>query len=555
MAKSSMFCPNCGTIGAPKTITKGSILIEIVLWLAFLLPGLIYSIWRLSSRYQACPACKAPNMIPANSPLALQATQAKGKAAPAPPPAPVPRLSTGGRINCADDSCTGVLGANGACGTCGRTPEQVRQATAAEWYVFLNERQRGPYTLRELTKAPADALVWRDGMADWVARSEVEIPDAPAGEVTPPTGTGGSGEEASRKDAAGPMGIASMVIGIVALVVGSIPFCGAWAILPALVGLALGIAAMVLHARRGGKRGMAISGIVLNSLAVVIVSILAAAISGSSDPPVAPAEPTANRPPMSEAASRSVDEQEAPEASAGAVIEKLVELAVGAIRESAPEVLAPILSKGARSRWSDEDLARLCAVMGILTNTEGGDDARLSAEQTAIDQLNPGARVSLAIKMDGEFVGALRLTLVSDEDGQSAAGFSFALSDIDLADATGEMVWPVTAKQYQAWLRSSAVDAVSLWKDYNANEVRADDKYKGRSLIISGKVQSIDKDFLDNLVVRLRSPNQFMATHANFAAEERDKVAQLAKGDSVLLNCVVDGLLLGSPVLRNCKLL
>lgn len=94
-----------------------------------------------------------------------------------------------------------------------------------------------------------------------------------------------------------------------------------------------------------------------------------------------------------------------------------------------------------------------------------------------------------------------------------------------------------------------------LWKDYNANEVRADDQYKGRSLIISGKVQSIDKDFLDNVIVRLRSPNQFMATHANFAEEERERVARLSKGDSILVNCVVDGLLLGSPVLRNCTFL
>jgi hypothetical protein len=67
-----MFCTNCGTIGAPKTYTKGSMLIEILLWLCLLFPGLIYSIWRLASRYKGCPACQAPNMIPANSPKAQQ---------------------------------------------------------------------------------------------------------------------------------------------------------------------------------------------------------------------------------------------------------------------------------------------------------------------------------------------------------------------------------------------------------------------------------------------------------------------------------------------------
>ena len=67
-----MLCPNCGTQGRPKTVTKGSILIEIVLWLCLIVPGLIYSIWRLTSRHKACPACDAPGMIPIDSPRAQQ---------------------------------------------------------------------------------------------------------------------------------------------------------------------------------------------------------------------------------------------------------------------------------------------------------------------------------------------------------------------------------------------------------------------------------------------------------------------------------------------------
>lgn len=36
-----LICTSCGHIGASKTITKGSILIEAVLWLCLLIPGLI----------------------------------------------------------------------------------------------------------------------------------------------------------------------------------------------------------------------------------------------------------------------------------------------------------------------------------------------------------------------------------------------------------------------------------------------------------------------------------------------------------------------------------
>ncbi len=68
MAKQQFVCTTCGFIGSPKKIVKGSILIELVLWLAFLVPGLIYSIWRLTTKYDACPKCKNASMIPADSP-------------------------------------------------------------------------------------------------------------------------------------------------------------------------------------------------------------------------------------------------------------------------------------------------------------------------------------------------------------------------------------------------------------------------------------------------------------------------------------------------------
>lgn len=67
MAK-KLICPNCGYKGTPKKVTKGSIFIELVLWLAFIVPGIIYSLWRLTSRHEACPQCGASNMVPLSSP-------------------------------------------------------------------------------------------------------------------------------------------------------------------------------------------------------------------------------------------------------------------------------------------------------------------------------------------------------------------------------------------------------------------------------------------------------------------------------------------------------
>jgi len=69
MAK-ELLCTKCGHKGKPKLFTKGSIFIEIVLWICFIIPGLIYSIWRHASRYKGCPKCNEPNMIPLDSPIA-----------------------------------------------------------------------------------------------------------------------------------------------------------------------------------------------------------------------------------------------------------------------------------------------------------------------------------------------------------------------------------------------------------------------------------------------------------------------------------------------------
>jgi ssDNA-binding Zn-finger/Zn-ribbon topoisomerase 1 len=61
-------CTECLTLSKPAQKTPGSILIEIVLWLCFLIPGLIYSIWRLNSRHKMCPSCHQKTVIPATSP-------------------------------------------------------------------------------------------------------------------------------------------------------------------------------------------------------------------------------------------------------------------------------------------------------------------------------------------------------------------------------------------------------------------------------------------------------------------------------------------------------
>jgi DNA-directed RNA polymerase subunit RPC12/RpoP len=46
---------------------------EVLLWLCFIVPGIIYSVWRLASRYQGCQKCGSKRIIPVDSPTAKAA--------------------------------------------------------------------------------------------------------------------------------------------------------------------------------------------------------------------------------------------------------------------------------------------------------------------------------------------------------------------------------------------------------------------------------------------------------------------------------------------------
>jgi hypothetical protein len=63
-------CTKCLFQGTMKKDTPGSFLIEVILWLAFIVPGIIYSIWRLSNKKLMCPQCKSSEIIPADSEMA-----------------------------------------------------------------------------------------------------------------------------------------------------------------------------------------------------------------------------------------------------------------------------------------------------------------------------------------------------------------------------------------------------------------------------------------------------------------------------------------------------
>ncbi len=62
------------------------------------------------------------------------------------------------------------------------------------------------------------------------------------------------------------MGTASLLIGIISLIISIIPMCNFMMILPAVIGLILGIADVAAKSKSGQPKRMSITGIILNSL-------------------------------------------------------------------------------------------------------------------------------------------------------------------------------------------------------------------------------------------------------------------------------------------------
>lgn len=95
-----------------------------------------------------------------------------------------------------------------------------------------------------------------------------------------------------------------------------------------------------------------------------------------------------------------------------------------------------------------------------------------------------------------------------------------------------------------------SVEAEKLSADYKANEVAADNKYKGKRLLVTGTVESINKDFKDEVWVGLATDNQFMPIHAEGFAPQQ--VSGLKKGSVIKIPCTGAGMIVGSPFLKDC---
>ena len=108
---------------------------------------------------------------------------------------------------------------------------------------------------------------------------------------------------------------------------------------------------------------------------------------------------------------------------------------------------------------------------------------------------------------------------------------------------------PATSKQLVSAVDVIPVTAEEYYRAYKANEVTADDKYKGKAIQIRGIVRAIGKDLLDKPYVSLGAGDFGEVPVYNIEIEQARK---LAVGMEIDVTCFGNGMMLAIPNL-DCK--
>jgi hypothetical protein len=100
----------------------------------------------------------------------------------------------------------------------------------------------------------------------------------------------------------------------------------------------------------------------------------------------------------------------------------------------------------------------------------------------------------------------------------------------------------------------ATLTAAELLDAYAANEVRTDALYKGKVITVSGKVESVGKDILDNMYISIAGSNEYsiFSVQAFFDTQYASRLSTYSKGDHVLVTCRCDGQF-GNVLLKNCR--
>ena len=96
---------------------------------------------------------------------------------------------------------------------------------------------------------------------------------------------------------------------------------------------------------------------------------------------------------------------------------------------------------------------------------------------------------------------------------------------------------------------SVIISASKLYKEYNENEIAADEKYKGKIIEVTGVIRDIGNDIMDNAYITLVGDEYFGDIQCYF--NEKSVVAKLSKGKRITVIGSCSGLMINVQI-NNC---
>ena len=90
---------------------------------------------------------------------------------------------------------------------------------------------------------------------------------------------------------------------------------------------------------------------------------------------------------------------------------------------------------------------------------------------------------------------------------------------------------------------------ISASKEYNENEIAADEKYKGKIIEVTGVIRDIGNDIMDNAYITLVGNEYFGDIQCYF--NEKSVVAKLSKGKRITVIGSCSGLMINVQI-NNC---
>ncbi len=107
--------------------------------------------------------------------------------------------------------------------------------------------------------------------------------------------------------------------------------------------------------------------------------------------------------------------------------------------------------------------------------------------------------------------------------------------------AVGSTDTDTDTQKVQSQAPSYTLSANQLYREYDSNEVAADAKYKGKVVIVSGTIQDIGKDIMDDAYIVIGGEGFFDGVQCTFTKGEQSSVARLSKGQQVTVKGEVAG--------------